>query len=207
MNFFTPYQMEASLTNYESLLGGNASKTAGLMNNAGLAMSIAGALQAGIGAFYSAQNVKDQLEFQAEMNAINARMAERTAQSILLAGQKEQGRISLKAGKVKGAQRASQAARGIALGEGNAAEEIATTDLMKEMDMYTINANAVRQAWAARTQSVNAANESLLQGVSAQGISPYMAAGTSLMNSGASVASSWYQRRSMNRLAAALGVK
>lgn len=207
MNFFTPYQMEASLTNYESLLGGNASKTAGLMNNAGLAMSIAGALQAGIGAFYSAQNVKDQLEFQAEMNAINARMAERTAQSILLAGQKEQGRISLKAGKVKGAQRASQAARGIALGEGNAAEEIATTDLMKEMDMYTINANAVRQAWAARTQSVNAANESLLQGVSAQGISPYMAAGTSLMNSGASVAASWYQRRGMNRLAAALGVE
>jgi hypothetical protein len=112
--------------------------------------------------------------------------------------------VSLKAGKVKGAQRASQGARGIVAGEGSAAEEIATTELMKETDMLTINANATREAWAARTQSVNARNEALLKETSADTLSPLMAAGTSLLNSGTAVASSWYQMKRDQQLVAAM---
>lgn len=158
----------------------------------GPAMAAIGAIQSAIGAYQSVQSVKSNLEFQAEMAEINSRMAERTAQSILRAGEWEQGRTSLRAGKVKSAQRASQGKRGIQMGVGSAAEEIATTDLMKETDRFTINANAVQQAWAARMQSVNFGNESLLKGASASTASPWMAAGSSLLGSGASVASSWY---------------
>ena len=155
-------------------------------------MGIFGAIQGGFGAYYSAKSQKSQLEFQADMAAINARMAEMSAQSILQAGQKEAGAVSMRAGKVLGAQRASQAARGIQAGVGSAAEEIATTQLMKETDMLTINANATRQAWAARMQATNLANESLLKGTTADSISPFASAATSLIGSGSQVASQWY---------------
>lgn len=215
--FYEPFVAK----DFSTISGGTSSvSTSSMMSYAGPIMAVVGAVQSGIGAYYSAQSAKDNLQFQSEMSAINARMseinarqAEKTAQSILYAGEKAQGQVSLRAGKVKGAQRASQGARGIVAGEGNAAEEIATTDLMKETDMLTINANATRSAWAARmagvnaqTQSINASNEALLRGVSAAGISPFMSAGTSLLNSGAAVATSWYSMQRANRLADALGV-
>lgn len=166
--------------------------------------AVIGMLMSVYGAYTSVQNTKRSLEFQSEMAKINARMAEQTAQSILFAGGRAAGQVSLKAGKVKGAQRASQGARGIVAGEGSAAEEIATTELMKETDMLTINANATREAWAARTQSVNARNEALLKETSADTLSPLMAAGTSLLNSGTAVASSWYQMKRDQQLVAAM---
>lgn len=166
--------------------------------------AIIGAIMSVYGAYSSIQSTKRSIEFQAEMAKINARMAEQTAQSILFAGSKAAGQVSLKAGKVVGAQRASQGARGIVAGEGSAAEEIATTNLMKETDMLTISANATREAWAARTQSVNARNESIIRGTSADTLSPYMAAGTSLLNSGTAVASSWYQMKRDQQLVAAM---
>lgn len=177
----------------------------GFSSYAGPIMGAIGGIGAGLGAYFSAESAKNNLKFQSDMAALNARMAENTAQSIMQAGEKAIGQQTLRAGKVKSAQRASQAARGIVAGEGNAAEEVATTDLMKETDSLTINANAVRQAWAARTQAVNAQNESLLKGTTADSINPFAAAGTSLINSATSVASSWYQSKRMDRIAALLG--
>jgi hypothetical protein len=196
----------ADLVNYgQSLEGANSS--GGGSNAGGYAAGInavVGMLMSMYGAYSSIQSTKRSLEFQSEMAKINARMAEQTAQSILFAGGRAAGQVSLKAGKVKGAQRASQGARGIVAGEGSAAEEIATTELMKETDMLTINANATREAWAARTQSVNARNEALLKETSADTLSPLMAAGTSLLNSGTAVASSWYQMKRDQQLVAAM---
>ena len=99
------------------------------------------------------------------------------------------------AGKVKASQKVSQAARGVQIGVGSAAEEIATTDLMKEADMLTINANATRQAWAARMQATGYASESLMQGTSAESLSPASAAFSSLLTSAAAVAPQWYRRK------------
>lgn len=167
---------------------------------------IFGAIGTAYGAYAQTRSIKQNLEFQSAMAAINSRMAENTAQTILRAGEQQQGQVGLRAGKVKSSQKASQAARGVAIGEGNAAEEVATTDLMKEIDMNTINANAVRQAWAARTQATNAANESLLKGTTADTTSSFSSAMTSLMGSATSVASNWYRDTRTAKLAAALGV-
>lgn len=194
------------LSSAPSTAGAAGSGMSGILGAAGPAFAIFGALQAGFGSYFSAQSQKSSLQFQSDMSAINARMAEKTAQNILQQGEQAQSQVGLKAGKVAGAQKASQGARGIAIGEGSAAEEIATTNLMKETDMMTINANAVRASNAARTQSVNAANDSLLKGTSADSISPFSAASTSLISSASTVASSWYASSKMNRMAAALGV-
>ncbi len=190
------------------------------MSQFGSIMSIGGAVTGAIGAYYNAQNQKAQLEsqasslrFQADISQLNAVQAEFTAQQIMRVGQQKQGQISLRAGKIKSAQRASLAARGIDLGVGSAVETIATTDLMKEIDMLTVNAETVRSAEAARLQRQNYLTASAMQDVSASNlsassmsISPFMAAGTSLLGSAGSVANAWYQDRKLAAMAAKLGL-
>lgn len=190
------------------------------MSQFGSIMSIGGAVTGAIGAYYNAQNQKAQLEsqasslrFQADISQLNAVQAEFTAQQIMRVGQQKQGQVSLRAGKIKSSQRASMAARGIDLGVGSAVETIATTDLMKEIDMLTVNAETVRSAEAARLQRQNYLTASAMQDVSASNlsassmsISPFMAAGTSLLGSAGSVANAWYQDRKLAAMAAKLGL-
>jgi len=130
------------------------------------------------------------------------------------AGNLKQGQVSLRAGKIKSSQRASMAARGIDLGVGSAVETIATTDLMKEIDMLTVNSETVRSAEAARLQRQNYLTQAAIQDVSAENvmassrtISPGMAATTSLLGGASSVASAWYQDRKLASMAAKLGIE
>lgn len=177
------------------------------MATVGLVGGIFGGISSAYGAFASARSTKNQLEFQAKMSEINARQAEQQAQSIMYSAERQIGQVTLKAGKVKSSQKASMAANGIALGEGNAAETVATTDLMKEIDALTINANAVRAAAAARSQSVNYSNQALLSQTSSDTINPMSAGATSMINSATTVASSWYNSSRSAKIAAALGIE
>ena len=186
---------------------GGTAKTSSGFGTAGIILSAAGAITSTIGAFYAADLAKTQAESQAltyeyqkNIAFINVRVAEMNAQQALLAGERQAGAVSMQYGQMKSSARASMAARGVVLGEGSAQEIIASTDLMKEVDMLTINANAVRAAEAARMQKVSIQNESLLAGTSAdisrlQGgaISPWSAAGSSLISGGSQVAAQWYK--------------
>jgi len=183
--------------------------------------SIGGAVTGAIGSYYAAQSQKAQLDsqassmrFQSDISELNAAQAEFTAQQIMRAGNLKQGQISLRAGKIKSSQRASMAARGIDLGVGSAVETIATTDLMKEIDMLTVNADTVRSAESARQQRQNYLTASAMQDVSASNlagsastISPFMAAGTSILGSAGSVANAWYQDRKLAAIASRLGIE
>ena len=191
------------------------------MSQTGSIFAIGGAVTGAIGSYYAAQNQKAQLEsqassmrFQSDISELNAAQAEFTAQQILRAGQQKQGQIGLRAGKIKSSQRASMAARGIDLGVGSAVETIATTDLMKEIDMLTVNADTVRSAESARQQRQNYLTASAMQDVSASNlagsastISPFMAAGTSILGSAGSVANAWYQDRKLAAIASRLGIE
>lgn len=106
------------------------------------------------------------------------------------------------------------AARGIDLGVGSAVETIATTDLMKEIDMLTTNAETVRSAEAARLQRQNYLTASAMQDVSAMNlagsaasISPTMALTGSLLGSAGSVANAWFQDRKLAAIASRLGIE
>jgi hypothetical protein len=183
--------------------------------------AVTGAITGAIGSYYAAQSQKNQLEsqassmrFQADISQLNAVQAEFTAQQIMRAGQQKQGQIGLRAGKIKSSQRASMAARGIDLGVGSAVETIATTDLMKEIDMLTVNADTVRSAEAARLQRQNYLTASAMQDVSASNlagsassISPFLAAGSSLLGSAGSVANAWYQDRRLAAMADKMGLE
>ena len=183
--------------------------------------AVAGAVQGAIGSYFNAKSQALQLEsqssslaFQADMSRLNAVQAEFTAQQIMRAGNLKQGQVSLRAGKIKSSQRASMAARGIDLGVGSAVETIATTDLMKEIDMLTVNSETVRSAEAARLQRQNYLTQAAIQDVSSENvlassrtISPTMAATSSLLGSASSVASAWFQDRKLAAMAAKLGLE
>jgi hypothetical protein len=191
------------------------------MSQFGSIFSIGGAVTGAIGSYYAAQSQKAQLDsqassmrFQSDISELNAAQAEFTAQQIMRAGKLKQGQISLRAGKIKSSQRASMAARGIDLGVGSAVETIATTDLMKEIDMLTVNADTVRSAESARQQRQNYLTASAMQDVSASNlagsastISPFLAAGTSILGSAGSVANAWYQDRKLAAIASRLGLE
>ena len=191
------------------------------MKSMGPILGISGAINGAIGSYYALQTQMNQLksqsmsmEFKAEMDKINARQAEVNAQGIMFAGERQGANIGLRAGQVKAKARSSMAAHGIQLGEGNAAEVIASTDLMKEVDMLTVNANTVRAAEAARTQSVNYSNAALLEGVSASNlmtsansISPFMGAYSSMLGSATTLANAWYQDRKLSAIAGRLGLE
>lgn len=158
-----------------------------------VALQVGGAATGAIGSYWSAKSAKSQANSQARLSDTNARIAELGAQQELIAGNREVGSISMQAGQLKSRQRVALAANGVDLGEGNAAELQASTDLMKEIDINTATSNAVRSAWGYRTQAVNAQNDALAKRATASGISPTRAATTSLLGSAGNVAASIYQ--------------
>lgn len=160
---------------------------------AGLLLAAFGMINSAVGSYYSSKSQASSLQFQSDMATINARMAETSAQHELFRGQQQVAAQTMKAGHLKSAQRAAMAANGIDLGEGNAAEVQASTDLVKEIDSNVIEANAVRSAWGYRTQSVNYANESLIKSATGSSISPGGSAYASMMGSAGNVAQAWYQ--------------
>lgn len=176
-------------------MGFNASQLA----SASLIGQIGGVAASTVGSYYGAATQKAAIGGQADIARINARIAELGAQSALSQGQREVASLTMKAGHIKSGQRAAMAANGIDLGVGSAAEIQASTDLMKEIDKNTIEANAVRSAWGYRTQAVNFENEALAKRAVAGTISPFGSAAGSLLGGAGSVAGSWY---SLSRLGA-----
>ena len=159
---------------------------------AGVAMQTVGARSAAIGQ-------QNALNGQADLQETNARLYELGAQSSILAGQRQSNQIQLKAGAVKGAQRASMAANGIDLGSDSAVNVLTSTDLMKEVDVNTTMANALRTAWGYKNQETNAQNDALIKRSAANAINPNQQALTTLIAGAGKVAGSWY---SLNKVGA-----
>ena len=157
-----------------------------------LALQSSSAVLGAGGAYGQAAGQKSLLGYEANMAEINAGLAERSAQTELLRGQFEEQKVRLAAAQQKGSQRAQMAAAGIDLGVGSAARAQTSTDLISEIDVNTLHANAVRSAWGYRIEGVNLKNEAALKRATAAGISPGMAAATSLLRSASQVAGSWY---------------
>ena len=152
---------------------------------AGVAMQTVGARSAAIGQ-------QNALNGQADLQETNARLYELGAQSSILAGQRQANQIQLKAGAVKGAQRASMAANGIDLGSDSAVNVLTSTDVMKEVDVNTTMANALRTAWGYKNQETNAQNDALIKRSAANAINPNQQALTTLIAGAGQVAGNWY---------------
>ena len=175
----------------------------------GLITAVMGGINSAIGSFYQAKSMQFQLQsqassyqFQSDMAALNARGAEIDAQSILEAGKSEKANYTMRAGQEKAATTADTAARGVVLGVGSSRDVAASQDIVKEIDVMTINSNATRAAWAKRTQATNYRNQALLLNTSAanalrssRSISPFMSLSTSLLGSASQIGTQWLASR------------
>lgn len=155
--------------------------------------AVGSAVTGAISSYYSAKTSKIQFQLQSDLAQMNARMAENTAQSTLLAGQQRIGQMTLRAGQLKSSQRAALAANGVDLGVGNAAETLASTDIMKEIDKNTAEQEALYSAWGYRMQATNYGIEATMAKATGSAINPAVSAGTGLLGSSGQVASSWYR--------------
>ena len=98
---------------------------------------------------------------QANIARINAQQMEWSAQQRMQSAEKDQVRLTMQAGQVKGSQKAAIAANGLATNAGSAVEILSSTDIIKEIDSNQIKSNAVCDAWGMRLQGVNYSNQAL----------------------------------------------
>ena len=166
---------------------------------ASISLMGAGVAMQTIGTRSSAIGQQNALNGQADLQDTNARLFELGAQSSILAGQRQSNQIQLKAGAVKGAQRASMAANGIDLESGSAQNILTSTDVMKEIDVNTTMANALRTSWGYKNQETNAMNDANIKRSVANAINPNQQALTTLIAGAGQVAGSWY---SLNKIGA-----
>lgn len=152
----------------------------------------AGAAMSAVGSYFGAKSQQTALRGAADIADINAGQTELAAQQELARGNAQVAQVTRRAGQIKGSQRAAMAKNGIDLGEGNAAEVIASTDIMKDEDVNTITANAVRAAWGQRIVATNQRSDANAKRAGADSISPLMAGATSLIGSASQIAGSWY---------------
>jgi hypothetical protein len=138
---------------------------------------IGGAITQEIAAYYQAKQAQYEakskasaMRFQADMANVSASMAVEDAASILEAGQQQKAQLTMRAGLEMARELTRQGARGVRIGAGSAAETQASLELIKEIDAYNIDSNALRQAQARRMQAVNLRAQGLLGRVSAQNI-------------------------------------
>lgn len=180
-------------------------KAAQAQQSAGYIMAIGAAITSAIGSYYQAEATKYQaksqmsaLAFQQEIASRNAAAAHRAADEVIAAGRQEIGRYTMAAGQKAATSRARMAARGIQAGVGSASETEASDDLIKQIDVLTLNSNTVRRAAATRMQASNYRTQATMLGVSAENarataksIQPWMAPTASLLGSAGMLGIQW----------------
>ena len=159
-------------------------------------MSAAGAAQQVVGSYYSSAGEKISLGLQADLDEINAKLAEGAARDSLLKGERTYGASRLSTAALKGSQKAAIADSGFDVGYGSAAQILTGTDLLGEVDADTIKANAVREAWGHRIEANNLRTSSRVNRSSASTINPGLTAAATLLTAGGQVASQYYGLKS-----------
>lgn len=146
-----------------------------------------------VGAFYNAQGQKLALNTQAQLSETNAKLAEMSAQSALLTGQRERQSSSLQFAKLKSSQRATMAANGVALDSQTPVAVLTSTDVIRDWRDTAIESSAINRAFGYRAQGVEATNRALFARASAKSINPWFEAGSNLVSNATKVADSWYK--------------
>ncbi len=159
-------------------------------------LAVASAATSAYGAYNQAKAQQQSMNYQAQVNDRNAKVAEFQAQDAEARGQKESQIARQRASAMMGAQRASLAARGMDLTGGSAQGLLDDTQYFGELDHETIANNTAKEAWSIRARKDDYTAAAAMNRAGASNISPGLSLATSLVNSGASVANRWYRYKS-----------
>ncbi len=143
-----------------------------------LAVSAGGAGLQAYGSYQSAEGQKRAFKYNANVNELQAKDAERRG---VETEQRQREQIS----RLKGTQRAQLAANGLDLTEGSALNILTDTDFLGERDIGVIRDNASREAAGFRSRGD-------LNRFGANATRPLLTGTTSLLSGAGSVAAQWY---------------
>lgn len=151
-------------------MAGGSTLTPASAGYIGLAFTAVSGLVSAFGSIGATRYSNAIAQSQANIARLNAQMMEEQAQAVFRSTEKDIVRKTMAAGQVKGKQRATLAANGIAVGTGSAAEIQASTDLIKEMDTITMRQNATRQAWGYRMKAAGYEGEAYMAQANKQSV-------------------------------------
>ncbi len=156
---------------------GTSAAGAAQLSQAGAIFGVGGAITGGIGSYFSALGQKNALRFQAQIDDQNAL---HTAS----AGVDQASQVLQRGGQMMATQKASMAANGVELGDGSAAQVVASTDTMRQVDANTTVNNAMQQAFSYQ-------EDATAKRAAASAISPAIAGFATLLSGASNVASQW----------------
>lgn len=147
---------------------------------AGLVLGAAGGVQ-------QANAQKANAEFQEEQAKENAKGAEAQAKYTEMQGQVEEDRQRQRTRAFMASQRAALASSGLDMSMGTPADLLGDTAALGEQDALTIRANAAREAWGYRSQSVDYLNQGSAARATGrnQATSTYLTTGANALTQGA----------------------
>jgi hypothetical protein len=139
-------------------------------------------------------------EYESKIDLQNASLSDQQAQDALQRGQIEESRQRLQTRQTIGASRAAQAASGVDVSSGSAADVQASEAGLGELDALTIRNNAQREAWGYTVQGINDRQQAkLAQFGGEQAAAGYRAQAFSTALTGAANTYGIYQRNSNDR--------
>lgn len=122
---------------------------------ASLAVAAAGAGVGAYSAISSADAAQKQADYQGQVAANNATIADQNAKSAVAAGNAQAEQQRMKTNAIIGAQVAGQASSGLDTGSGSPLDVRTSTKELGELDVLTIRNNAARQAYGYQSQSTS----------------------------------------------------
>lgn len=153
------------------------------------AAAVIGAGLSAYGASEQAAAQKNAANYQAQVDAENAKIALAQRSDALQRGELEAQRKMREQAQLIGTQRAALAASGVDVTQGSALDLLASTEFLGQEDVAIIQSNAAREAWGYEIQAGNSGSASNFERWKANQANPTKAgviAGTSSLLSSAS---------------------
>lgn len=129
-----------------------------------------GLISTGVSTLFNAFGAKSVTRYnnaiaqaQADIAKINADTMNLHYQQRLFAAEGEYQRETMQAAQMKARQKvALAAANGVAIGVGSAAEQLASTDIVKKVNLNRLESNAKSEAWGYRAKETDYRNQALM---------------------------------------------
>jgi hypothetical protein len=125
------------------------------MCDLGIALTIGSTLLGAAGSIQQAQATAAADNYNAKVQDMNARLADRRAKDALDRGVLEEQKKRQQVAQIKGQQQAAMAANGVDLTFGSPLDTLVDTATMGEIDALTIRTNAAREAYDYKVDAVN----------------------------------------------------
>ena len=152
-----------------------------------MALTIGSTLLGAAGQVQSAQATSAANKYNAQVQDMNAKLAERRALDAIERGEAEERRKRMEVSKLKGAQKAAMAANGVDVSFGSPLDTLVDTATLGELDALTIRSITYREAYVYRVDAVNrraGANLSRMEAANANTAGYLAAGGTVLTGAG-----------------------